>query len=288
MSGRPVHWIARAPGVAIGAALLLLIVAAALFAPLIAPHDPNAQDLLNPLLPPAWMSGGNGEFPLGTDSLGRCVLSRLFYGARVAVVVGTAAPIGAAMLGCVLALLAGYCGGGIDWAVSRGVDIWMSFPPVVLALILIVGLQPGVQNVILAIVLVDWTRFCRVIRSEAMVLAKYEYVAAARMAGATHLDVVLREIVPGVTPTVVTLLSTEIGIAVVAESILSFVGVSVPPQTPTWGAMVADGLTSVFEAPLGLLFPMISIAIVVFGANLLGDGLRRTYDPQLLADRSPS
>ncbi len=286
MSGRPIHRLPRDNRVVIGTALLLLIVAAALFAPLLAPHNPNDQDLLNPLLPPAWMQSGSGEFPLGTDSLGRCVLSRLIFGARVAVVVGTAAPIGAAMLGCVLALLAGYCGGRVDWAVSRGVDIWMSFPPVVLALILIVGLQPGVQNVILAIVLVDWARFCRVIRSEVMVLAKFEYVAAARIAGASHLDVVLREIVPGVTPTALTLLSTEIGIAVVAELILSFVGVSVPPETPTWGQMVADGLTSVFEAPLGLLFPVIAIAIVVFGANLLGDGLRRTIDPQLRADGS--
>ena len=282
MSGRLLRRVARAPGITIGAALLLLIVAAAVFAPLIAPHNPNDQDLVNPLLPPVWMAGGSDQYPLGTDSLGRCVLSRLVYGARVAVVVGTVAPVGAALLGCVLALLAGYCGGRIDWAVSRGVDIWMSFPPVVLALVLIVGLQPGVQNVILAIVFVDWTRFCRVVRSEAMVLARYEYVAAARMAGASHLDVVAREIVPGVMPTVVTLLSTEIGIAVVAEAILSFVGVSVPPGIPTWGGMVADGLASVFEAPLGLLFPIIAIAVVVFGANLLGDGLRRTLDPQLL------
>lgn len=276
----------RAPGIAIGAALLLLIVAAAVFAPLIAPHNPNDQTLLHPLLPPAWMAGGSLQYPLGTDSLGRCILSRLLYGARVAVVVGTVAPVGAALLGCVLALLGAYRGGRIDWGISRAVDIWMSFPPVVLALILIVGLQPGIESVILAIILVDWTRFCRVVRSEAMVVAKYDYVAAARITGASHLDVVLREILPGVMPTIVTLLSTEIGIAVVAEAILSFVGVSVPPGIPTWGGMVADGLTSVFEAPFGLVFPIIAVAIVVFGANLLGDGLRLVLDPQIVSDRA--
>lgn len=268
--------------VAIGGTLLLLVVFAALSAPLLAPHDPNEQDLLSTLLPPFWSAGANPDFPLGTDTLGRCVLSRLLYGARVAVIVGTVAPIGTALLGGLLAVLAGYCGGWVDWLISRAVAVWMSFPPVVLALVLMVGLSPGLANVILATVLVDWTRFCRVTRSEILVVMKQDYVAAARIAGASHASVVLRDVVPAIMPIILTLFSIEMGIAVVAESILSFVGVSVEPHIPTWGVMVADGLTAMFQAPFGLIFPIACIVLTVLGSALLGDGLRRALDPRLL------
>ncbi|MCW5770716.1 MAG: ABC transporter permease [Rhodospirillaceae bacterium] len=268
--------------VAFGGTLLLLVLFAALSAPLLAPHDPNEQDLLSTLLPPFWSANANPDFPLGTDSLGRCILSRLLYGARIAVIVGTLAPIGTALLGGLLAIVAGYAGGWIDWVISRAVDVWMSFPPVVLALVLMVGFSPGLANVILATILVDWTRFCRVTRSEILVVMKQDYVAAARIAGASHLSVVLRDVVPSIMPIILTLFSIEMGIAVVAESILSFVGVSVEPNIPTWGVMVADGLTTMFQAPFGLIFPISAIVLTVLGSALLGDGLRRALDPRLL------
>jgi len=268
--------------VAIGGTLLLVVLFTALSAPFLAPHDPNEQDLLNTLLPPFWSANANPAFPLGTDSLGRCVLSRLLYGARIAVIVGTVAPIGTALLGGLLAILAGYCGGWVDWLISRAVAVWMSFPPVVLALVLMVGFSPGLANVILATILVDWTRFCRVTRSEIMVVMKQDYIAAARIAGASHFKVVLRDLVPAIMPIILTLFSIEMGIAVVAESILSFVGVSVEPHIPTWGVMVADGLTAMFQAPWGLIFPIACIVLTVLGAGLLGDGLRRALDPRLL------
>ena len=160
----------RSARVLIGLAIVLFVGLTALFAPLLAPHDPNEQNLISILLPPAWLPGGEAEFPLGTDSLGRCVLSRLIYGARVAMTVAVVASFGAMLLGGVLAHVAGYFGGRIDWLIGRIVDVWMSFPPVILSLILMVGLGTGLRNVILAIILVDWTRFCRVLRSEVLVV----------------------------------------------------------------------------------------------------------------------
>jgi peptide/nickel transport system permease protein len=269
----------------LGGAILLAIVAIAALAPLLAPHDPNHQDLLRILVPPFWSADGDPDFPLGTDNLGRCILSRLIYGARVAVIVGTIVPIGTGLFGGTLAIVAGYCGGKIDWAVSRVVDIWMSFPAVVLALVLMVGLSPGLRNVILATILVDWTRFCRVTRGGILGLIKLDYIAASRIAGASHLQVMVQDLLPGVLPIIITLMSVEIGIAVVVESILSFVGVSVEPNIPTWGSMIADGLVTVFDEPWGLVFPMAAIILTVLAANMLGDGLRMTLDRRVASQR---
>jgi peptide/nickel transport system permease protein len=211
------------------------------------------------------------------------VLSRLIYGARVAVLVGTLAPIGTLLLGTAIAVVAGYFGGLVDRSISRLVDIWMSFPPVVMALVLMIGLSSGLKNVIIAIVVVDWTRFCRVVRGETLVLARQEYVPAARIAGASHWRVVVFELLPGLFPTLVTLFTIEIGIAIVIESVLSFVGVAMAPDIPTWGMMIADGLVTMFQQPVALAAPMLAIIVTVLGANTLGEGLRRTLDPRLVA-----
>lgn len=269
------------PRILIGGTVLLVIVLVAALAPILAPHDPNQQDLLNMLTPPAWQADGDLSFPLGTDGLGRCILSRLIYGARVAVIVGTIVPIGTVLLGATIAIIAGYCGGWVDWAVSRTVTIWMSFPPVVLSLVLMIGLSPGLRNVILATILVDWTRFCRVTRSAILGLMKLDYVASARIAGASHMQVMLKDLLPAVFPSIITLFSVEIGIAVVVESVLSFVGISVSPDIPTWGSMIADGLASVFQQPWGLVVPTLGIIVTVLAANMLGDGLRVRLDARL-------
>ncbi len=271
----------REPRVVAGGALMLALLLVALFAPALAPHPPNAQDILHALLPPAWEPGGDPRFPLGTDSLGRCVLSRVIYGARVAMQVAVLAALGAALLGSTLALIAGYCGGWPDWCVSRAVDVWMSFPPVVLSLILMVGFGAGLDNVILAIIVVDWTRFCRVMRAEVLTVARRDYVAAARLAGFTHAQIVLKELLPAVAPLLLTLVSIEMGIAVVVEAILSFVGLSVEPSVPAWGVMIADARPTMYEAATGLVVPVVAIFAAVLAANLLGDGLRRSLDPRL-------
>jgi peptide/nickel transport system permease protein len=261
-----------------GAALVLLVAVCALAAPLLAHHDPGEQDLLSVLLPPAWMQGGDPAYLLGTDGLGRDNLARLLFGARTALEVAVLAAAGAAFLGTILAHAAGYLGGAVDWAIGRAVDVWMSFPPVVLSLILMVGLGGGVDKVVLAIVLVDWTRFCRVLRSEVVVTTRRDYVAAARLAGYSHWQTVTREVLPATLPLIITLVSLEMGIAVVVEAVLSFVGLGVGASQPAWGQMIADARQNVADAPFGLLLPMAAIFITVTGFNLLGDGLRRTLD----------
>jgi peptide/nickel transport system permease protein len=279
------HWM-RSARVLIGLSIVLVVALAAVLAPLLAPHDPNDQNLISTLLPPAWMPEGDPEFLLGTDSLGRDVLSRLIYGARVAMTVAVVASFGAMLLGGVLAHVAGYFGGRIDWLIGRIVDVWMSFPPVILSLILMVGLGTGLRNVILAIILVDWTRFCRVLRSEVLVVRRRDYVTAARLIGFTHWRTITREIVPATVPLLITLMSLEMGIAVIVEAILSFVGMSVSADTPAWGQMIADARQYVYQSSWNLIFPVLAIFVTVFAFNLLGDGLRRTLDVRLTAVRT--
>jgi len=279
VSARPA-WL-RSGRVVFGLSVVVLISLVALFAPWLAPHDPNEQTLLSTFLPPFWAKGGEAAFPLGTDSLGRCTLSRLIYGARIAMTVAIVASFGAMIIGGVLAHIAGYFGGWIDWLIGRTVDVWMSFPPVILSLILMVGLGTGLRNVILAIVLVDWTRFCRVLRSEVLVVTRRDYVAAARLIGFSHWRTITREILPATTPLLITLVSLEMGIAVIVEAILSFVGMSVGATTPAWGQMIADARQYIYDSPWNLVFPILMIFVTVLGFNVLGDGLRRTLDVRL-------
>jgi peptide/nickel transport system permease protein len=273
--------LATQPRVLIGGGILLVVALAALFAPWLAPHDPLEQDLLHMLAPPMWATDGSASFPLGTDSLGRCVLSRVIYGARVALIVGVVSALGAMLVGSALALAGGYFGGKIDRAISYVVDLWMSFPPVVLSLILLIGLGTGVDKVILAVVLVDWTRFCRVVRADVLVTRRREYVLAARLIGFSHLRTVLRELLPAVLPLMITLFSIEMGIAIIVEATLSFIGLSVPPDVTTWGQMLADARSDMHSALWVLLVPVGAIIVTVLGCNLLGDGLRVALDPRL-------
>lgn len=263
----------------VGAALASSVLFAAIFAPWLAPYPPNDQDLLNMLMPPIW-AGGSMDHVLGTDSLGRDTLSRLLYGARIAMFVAFFASTGAMLLGALLANLAGYFGGWVDWLISRLVEIWLSFPPVVLSMLLIIGLGIGIDKVILAIVLVDWTRFCRVLRSDVQVVRRKDYVAFARLIGFSDLRIIMREILPATLPMLITLFSLQMGISVVVEAILSFVSMGVPPNEPGWGQMIADARMDVYSAPWGLFLPIAAIFLTVLGFNLLGDGLRRVLDPR--------
>ena len=271
----------RSPRVLIALLVILFIVSCAIFADRIAPNDPSDQNLLSILIPPAWAEGGDPAFPFGTDSLGRCVLSRLIYGARTAMLVAFFASLGAMIVGAILAHISGYFGGAIDWVIGRLVDVWMSFPPVILSLILMVGLGVGLDRVILAIILVDWTRFCRVLRSEVLIVTRHEYVAAARLLGFTHWQAIAREVLPATLPLLITLMSFEMAIAVIVEAILSFVGLGVGANQPAWGQMIADARQYVYQSPWNLLLPALAIFLTVTAFNLLGDGLRRTLDVRL-------
>jgi len=271
----------RSPRVLVALAMVVGIALCAIFAGSIAPHDPGDQNLLAILSPPAWADGGDRTYLLGTDSLGRDVLSRLIYGARTAMLVALFASLCAMIIGAILAHIAGYFGGAVDWLIGRAVDVWMSFPPVILSLILMVGLGTGLSKVILAIVLVDWTRFCRVLRSEVLIVTRHDYVAAARLLGFTHWQTIVREILPATTPLLITLVSLEMAIAVVVEAILSFVGLGVGADQPAWGQMIADARQYVYQSPWNLLLPILAIFLAVTAFNLLGDGLRRTLDVRL-------
>jgi dipeptide transport system permease protein len=262
----------------LGAALVSFLVLVALLAPLLAPHDPIEQDLMSAQLPPAWFAGGPSYW-LGTDSLGRCVLSRLIYSARTAVAVAVIAASLAAAIGIAFGLIAGSFGGWVDQATSRLIDVWMAFPPVLLSIVLAAVIGAGLTSVIAAIVVVDWTRFARVVRAETMVQLQRDYAAAARAIGLSRGRILRLEILPNLVPLLVTLLAVEMGIAILVEVILSFVGISVAGDTPTWGGMIAEGRQIVYQAPWIMALPIGCIILSLIGFNLLGDGLRKMLDP---------
>jgi peptide/nickel transport system permease protein len=258
---------------------LLLALLAAIFAPLIAPQDPLAQDLMFERLPPFWMQGSEPGFWLGTDSLGRDLLSRLIYGGRVAFIVAFAAASAACLVGSALGLIAGYFGGWPDRIVSRIVDVWMAFPPVLFAILLVAVFGTGLTSVIIAIAIIDWTRFCRVIRAEAMSQARMDYVENARIAGFGRIGIMLREVLPNVAPAIVALLSLEMGIAVIVEAILSFVNLSISTDDPTWGGIIAEGRLSIHQAWWILVFPLITLFLTVLSFSQFGEGLKNRFDP---------
>lgn len=275
-SGTAKGWRGR---LAFGSITLAALIFTAVAAPLLAPHDPLAQDLFASLLPPAWQEGADPQYLLGTDSLGRDILSRLIYGARVAAIVAIAAAALAGLLGTTLGLLAGFYGGWIDQVISRLVDIWMAFPPVLLSVILVAVIGAGLHSVIIAIVIVDWTRFCRVIRAETMVQRQRDYVQAGKILGLSQRALLLREVLPNVLPVLLVLFTLEMGIAVIVEAILSFVGLSVASDAPTWGGLIQESRQYVHSAWWAMALPMALIIILVLGFNALGDGLKARFDP---------
>ena len=260
---------------------LLVLVMAAVFAPWIAPKDPLAQDLFLGRLPPFWVTGAEPGFYLGTDSLGRDVLSRILHGTRIALTVALVAGSITCVVGATLGLLAGYLRGWVDIVISRFIDIWMAFPPVLFSILLIAVLGPGLMSIIIAIVVIDWTRFARVVRAEAMAQGAMDYVASAQVAGAGRISIMLREILPNVLPTIVVLLTLEMGIAVIVEAILSFVNLSISTDDPTWGGMIAEGRVSIHQAWWVLVFPLITLFLTVLSFSQLGEGLKDRFDPVL-------
>ncbi len=269
----------REPRVAIGGGFILLLLLVAIFAPFLAPKDPLEQDLMLGTLPPAGYAGAEPGYWLGTDDLGRDVLSRVLYGTRVALIVAFVAAGLAGLIGTALGLIAGWYGGWADRIISRLVDIWMAFPPVLLSILLVAVLGSGIHSVIAAIVIIDWTRFCRVVRAETQAQASMDYVVAARTIGFSRLHILLREILPNVAPALIALVSLEMGIAVIVEAILSFVGLSVSSDTPTWGGMIAQGRQIVYQGWWVLVVPLTVLFATVLAFNQLGDGLRRALDP---------
>jgi dipeptide transport system permease protein len=271
----------RDPKVVCAGGFILLLIVLALGAPWIAPKDPLAQNLLLATVPPTGLSGSEPGYLLGTDGLGRDVLSRIIYGTRVSLTVAFVAAGLACLIGSLLGLAAGFLGTAVDALISRLVDVWMAFPPVLLSILLVAILGTGLHSVITAIVVIDWTRFCRVVRTETMGQAQMDYVVAARAMGFSRSAILFREIFPNVVPVLIALLTLEMGIAVVVEAILSFVGLSVSSDTPTWGGMIAEGRQIVHEAWWVLAAPLAALFATVVAFNQVGDGLARSLDPVL-------
>lgn len=265
----------------LSATWLTLLVLVAIFAPLIAPQDPLMQDLFAARMPPFWENGADPNFPLGTDSLGRDVLSRTIYGARVALSVALIAGLLTCVIGATLGLIAGYFRGWADIVISRLVDIWMAFPPVLFSILLIAVLGTGLSSIIIAVVVIDWTRFARVIRAEAMSQGAMDYVASAQVSGRKRFGIMLAEILPNVLPTIVVLLTLEMGIAVIVEAILSFVNLSISTDDPTWGSMIAEGRLSIYQAWWVLVIPLVTLFLTVLSFSQLGEGLKDRFDPVL-------
>ena len=266
------------PKVLVGGTIVLMLVFAGTLAPWISPYDPNGQNLAMALKAPDWL---NGPHVLGTDAVGRDILSRLFYGARVSLVIAVMVVIISGVVGIGLGAVSGYFAGNIDFAIQKLVEVVWAFPPLLLAIAIMAFLGQGLENLILALVSQRWIAYCRVARGQALSLRTREFVDAARVLGAGHARIVLSHILPNLLPSAVVIGTFSMAAAIIAEAALSFLGLGVPPEIPTWGTMLADGRTHISTSWWMALFPGLCIFFTVLGINLLGDGLRDILDPRL-------
>lgn len=267
-----------APRIAI--AILLMLMCLAVFANFLGLPDPEMGDSKLRLLPPFWIEPGSLRFPLGTDDMGRDVLSRLIFGSRVSLLVSFAAVLFAACIGSVAGIAAGFIGGWVDQVIMRFTDAWMSIPTVMFGILMAVILGPGVYNIIIIMAVVFWTRYARVTRGETLSLKTRDFVHLATIAGCSKFKIMRRHILPNVLNNVITLASLQIGAAVVIEASLTFLGVGVPPPKPAWGLMLSEGRGGLIAGYWWLvIFPGVAIAMLVMSFNVMGDWLRLKLDP---------
>ena len=264
-------------------AILVPFVLIAVFAGLIAPYDPTEPIPGAKIFePPFWMTGANPAALLGTDFQGRDVLSRLIFGARVSLIVGVMGTIVAGSIGTTLGVLAGYLGGWVDQVIMRVTDAWLALPALVFAIFLAAMVGPSMWNIVIILGAVYWTRYARVIRGEVLSLREREFIKLSEIAGASRLRVIWRHVLPNVLNSAMVLASLTIGVVIIAEASLSFLGVGVPPPEPAWGSMLADGRSMLMVGDWWLtVFPGLCIMMVVLATQLLGDWLRVRLDPQL-------
>ncbi|HEV8228048.1 MAG TPA: ABC transporter permease [Methylomirabilota bacterium] len=263
-------------------AILGVIALVAIFANVIAPYNPEIGVLGDRFRPPAWQTGGSEAHLLGTDHVGRDVLSRLIFGARVSMVVGFTAVIVAGILGTTLGILSGYLGGWVDQVIMRVTDTWLALPALTFAIFLAAVVGPSEMNIVIILGAVYWTRYARVIRSEVLSLRERDFVRLAIVAGCSKKTIMRRHILPNVLNSAIVLGTLMLGVVIVTEAALSFLGVGVPPPKPAWGLMLADGKKGLMAGYWWLtVLPGICIMLMVLSANLLGDWLRVKFDPQL-------
>lgn len=263
----------------VGIAILVAIALAALFAEVIAPSAPETQALTERLDPPSWLGGEHG-YMLGTDQLGRDVMSRVIFGSRVSLIVGVAGVILSGTLGVTLGLLAGYFGGYWDRVIMRVTDVQQAIPALALAIAVVAVLRPSLLNLIIVLAVTTWVAFARVVRSEVLALRESLFVEAARVVGARDTRIIALHILPNVAASIIVIASLTVANLILFEASLSFLGLGVPPPTPTWGRMVFDGLEYVSTAWWIPLFPGVAVMLTVLGSNLVGDWLRDALDPR--------
>jgi peptide/nickel transport system permease protein len=264
----------------ISAVVVIAIVLIAIGAPWLAPHDPNETDLLRRLQPPFWLEGGEWAFPLGCDALGRDLLSRLMYGARVSIAVGAIVIAFATVVGIAAGLLAGYLRGRVDTLISRFVDILLGFPYLIFAIGLMAMMGPGLHNVAITLIAKEWVVPCRLVRGETLAAREMEYVEAARALGVGRIGIMLREILPNILSPVIVVATIRLAHVIILEASLSFLGLGVQPPTPSWGSMVADGREFMLDAWWVSTFAGLAILVLVLAINVASQGLRDAFDPR--------
>jgi peptide/nickel transport system permease protein len=267
----------------LGALIFALFLFIALLAPILAPHDPASQDLKLRLAPPIGLGieRASLEYPLGNDNLGRDILSRLLVGSRVSLIVGVSTILLASSVGSLIGAVAGFYRGLVDNIVMRIVDVWMAFPSLLLAIAFGAALGPGLFNLVLALSLTIWVVYCRVVRAEVLSIRERDYVLAARAMGASDIRIILRHVLPNVLAPILVISTLQMGVVIISEASLNFLGVGVQSSVPTWGGMLSDGREFMRDAWWLATFPGVAISLVVLGVNLLGDGLRDALDPRL-------
>lgn len=261
--------------------LVFLLVLPGIFAPQLAPHNPLKGSLRARLKPPVWVQGGTITHPLGTDKVGRDILSRIIYGARVSLTVSLVAILLSGAIGITLGLVAGYFGGKVDALIMRLVDISLGLPVILLALVFVAVVGPSFGTVIVVTAVLLWARYARQVRGETLSIRERDFIARARVAGASHFRIMFRYIFPNVINSLTVLATLQIGAIILLESALSFLGAGIPRPTPTWGSMIADGRELIVVAWWMAMFPGLAIMLTVLSLNLLGDWLRDHLDPKL-------
>ena len=261
--------------------IMLLIVASAVLAPWIASHGPLQVNIQNRLAPPAWMAGGSLQHPLGTDQVGRDLLSRMIYGGRASLVIGVSAVLLSAIIGVLLGLGAGYFGGRADWAIMTLVNVMLAFPFVLLALAVIAVLGPSLPNMIVVLGVADWPLYARVIRAETMAIREREFITAGRALGMSHSRLIFRQILPNLVSAIVVIATLQVARVIILESFLSFLGLGIQPPTPAWGNMLGEGRAYMLNSWWIAAFPGLAIFVTTLAINLMGNALRDWLDPHL-------
>jgi dipeptide transport system permease protein len=268
-------------GAVVGLVIVLAVLLIALFAPVLAPHPPNITNSAMFLKPPAWQAGGSWSYPLGTDAIGRDILSRLMYGARLSLVIGLAVVALSVIVGTVLGLLSGFFRGVFEIAVMRLMDIILTLPSLLLAIVIVAILGPGLMNAMLAVAIVVLPHYVRITRAAVIAETSRDYVTAARMCGASRLRLMFSEILPNCAAPLIVQASLGVSTAILDAAALGFLGLGAQPPSPEWGTMLADAREFVLRAWWVVTFPGLAILITVLAFNLLGDGLRDAFDPKL-------